>query len=87
MWYLEHDSYLSTNQFGYRKLCSTLDPLTLLDTDIGRAFADNKYITAIFFDLKKAYDTTWRHLILKQLHYVVFRGHMPIAELFTQPKV
>ena len=79
MWYLEHHNCLSTNQFGYRKLRSTLDPLTLLDTDIGRAFAENKYITAIFFDLEKAYDTTWRHLILKQLHYVGLRGHLPIA--------
>ena len=29
--------------------------------------------------MEKAYDTTWRHVILKQLHYVGLRGHLPIA--------
>ena len=79
MWYLEYNHHLSPSQFGYRKLRSTLDPLTLLDTDIGKAFAENKYVTAIFFDLEKAYDTTWRYHILKQLHVAGLRGHLPIS--------
>ena len=30
----------------------------------------------IFFDLEKAYDTTWRFGILKQLHKMGIRGRM-----------
>ncbi len=32
---------------------------------------------SIFFDLEKAYDTTWKHGILKDLHDMGFRGRMP----------
>ena len=65
VWYLENRGYLSTSQYGYRKMRSTLDPLTILDADIGKAFAANEYVTAVFFDLEKAYDTTWRYRILE----------------------
>ena len=32
---------------------------------------------AIFFDLEKAYDTTWKHGILSDLYDLDFRGHLP----------
>ena len=35
---------------------STLDLLTLLDTHIGKAFASNSYVTAILFNMAKAYN-------------------------------
>ena len=79
MWYLEYNCYLSPTQFGYRKLRSTLDPLTILDTDIRKAFAENKYVTAIFFYLEKACDTTWRYQILKELYSASLRGHLPTS--------
>ena len=79
VWYLESRGYLSPSQYGYRKMRSTLDPLTILDADIGKAFAANEYITAIFFDLEKAYDTAWRYHILEELHSAKLKGHLPIA--------
>ena len=78
MWYLECNHHLSISQFGYRKLKSTLDPLTILDSDIEQAFNQRKYLTAIFFDLEKAYGTTWRSPILKVMHTVSLRGHFPV---------
>ena len=61
---------------------STLDPLTNLDADIGNAFAANEYVTAVFFDLEKAYDTTWRYHILEKMYSAKLRGRLPIANEF-----
>ena len=33
---------------------------------------------SIFFDLEKAYDTTWKYGILKDLHEAGLRGRMPV---------
>ena len=32
---------------------------------------------SVFFDLEKAYDTTWKYGILKDLYSMGFRGRMP----------
>jgi hypothetical protein len=32
----------------------------------------------VFFDLEKAYDTTWRYGILRDLHDMGLRGNLPI---------
>ena len=36
-----------------------------------------EHVLAIFFDLEKAYDTTWTHGILSDLYNLDFRGHLP----------
>ena len=36
-----------------------------------------EHVLAIFFDLEKAYDTTWKHGILSDLYGLDFRGHLP----------
>ena len=75
---MKKTNYFSVSQYGYRKLRSTLDPLTLLDADIGKAFASNSYVTAIFFDIEKAYDKTWKYQILRELHCAGLRGFLPL---------
>ena len=35
------------------------------------------HVLTIFFDLEKAYDTTWKHGILADLWDLDFRGHLP----------
>ena len=67
VWYLESKNLLSNRQFGFRKNRSTLDPLSLLTREIQNAMAIQSQSVAVFFDLEKAYDTTWRGGILKQL--------------------
>ncbi len=47
---------------------STVDALVRLESAICRSFAERLLMVCIFFDLEKAYDTTWRYEILKQLH-------------------
>jgi len=36
-----------------------------------------EHVLAIFVDLEKAYDTTWKHGIQSDLYAVDFRGHLP----------
>ena len=78
MWYLEKENFLSIDQYGFRKNGSCLDPLTMLDNDIGDAFSKKGFITAVFFDLEKAYDTAWRKNILKAMYNRHLRGNLPM---------
>ena len=76
IWYLESKNLLSNRQFGFRKHRSTLDPLLMLSREIQKAFARENQTIGIFFDLEKAYDTTWREGILQQLALWGIGGHM-----------
>ncbi|GFO37582.1 ribonuclease hi [Plakobranchus ocellatus] len=60
---LESRDLLSKVQCGFRKDHSTLHHLVRLETFIKKAFARIKQVLAGFFDLEKAYDTTWRKRI------------------------
>ena len=44
-------------------------------------------VVAVCFDLEKAYDTTWRYGILKDIHKPGLRGRLPtfIENLFCRP--
>ena len=76
VWYLESKNLLSNRQFGFRKNKSTLDPLLMISREIQNAFAIQNEVIGVFFDLEKAYDTTWRGGILKQLAAWGIGGHM-----------
>lgn len=73
---MEHHGLLSTFQCGFRRHRSTTDHLVHLETAIQDAFRHHEHLVAIFFDLEKAYDTTWRYGILRQLHAWGVRGHL-----------
>ena len=79
--YLETNNILSSTQFGYRTMRSTEDALVKLETAITNAFINRRHLIAIFFDLEKAYDTTWRYGILETVYESGIRG--PLA-LFIQ---
>ena len=78
VWVLESKKLLSKFQCGFRKDQSTLDHPVRFEHVIRDAFARKKQILAVFFDLEKAYDTTWKHGILTDLFYLEFRGRLPI---------
>lgn len=67
---------IDNHQCGYRKGCSTTDHLVRLEHEIREAFRYKQYCLAVFFDLEKAYDTTWRHGILQDLANLGIRGKM-----------
>ena len=53
------------------------DLLIRLETEIRRAFVLNEHVMSIFFDLTKAYDTTWRYDIMRNLYGVGLRERLP----------
>ena len=78
VFHLDKNKILSKFQCGFRNDKSTLDQLVRLETYIRDAFASKEHVVAIFFDLHKAYDTAWKHGILKDLYDMGLRGNLPI---------
>ena len=76
VWHLETHNLLSPVQFGFRKSRSTLDPLLRLSNQIQQGFVNQCQTIGVFFDLEKAYDTTWRHGVIKQLQNMEVKGNM-----------
>ena len=67
-WFLESNNHKSQFQSGFRIDRSTTDNVVRSGTLIRDAFIKKEYVVAVFFDLQKAYDTTWRYGILKDIH-------------------
>ena len=78
VWYLEKHKLLSPAQCGFRKRHSTTDHLVRLETFVREAFIQRQHAVAMFFDLEKAYDTTWKYGIMKDLHRAGLRGRLPL---------
>ena len=64
MWHLEKNNFLCAEQSGFRRNRSVTDNLTQLEGLIQDSFLTRKHLIAVFFDLEKAYDTTWKYGIL-----------------------
>lgn len=64
MFKIQKHKIISSNQFAHQKGKSTMDNLTILESCINEAFTQKKQVCAIFFDIEKAYDLTWRRLII-----------------------
>ena len=81
MWVLESKGLLASEQCGFRKNRSTADHLVRFDSYIRNAFAKKEHVLAIFFDLEKAYDTTWKlfmTLIFEAICLLSLMGFCPI---------
>ena len=74
---LESNNHISRFQSGFRSDRSTTDNLVRLETFIRDAFIKKEHVVAVFFDLEKVYDTTWRYGILKDIHKLGLRGRLP----------
>ena len=46
------------------------------DTSVKKGYAEEKHVTALFFDLEKTYDSAWRYGILKDLHRMGIRENL-----------
>ena len=86
--YLETTDAFADEQCGFRKGRSTTDHLVRFETFIREAFAQKKHVVAIFFDLEKAYDTTWKRGILNKLHELGVKGRLAhFLEGFLESRV
>ena len=67
VWYLESHNLLTNVQCGFRSRRSTVDHLVRFEMFCREAFIHNQHIVSVLFDLEKAYDTTWKYEIMKDL--------------------
>jgi hypothetical protein len=73
---LEKENLLAPAQCGFWRLRSAVDHLISLERQIQNCFAQRQQLVTVFFDLEKAYDTTWRFGILCALHGWKLQGHL-----------
>ena len=73
---LEKEDILSKYQCGFRKNHSPIDHLVRLETDIRKGFKYKKHTTAVFLDIRKAYDMVHRPAVIQKLHRIGLRGHL-----------
>ena len=78
VWFLEANDLLTNIQCGFRQGRSTMDHLVRFETFIRDGFIKNEHVVSVFFDLEKAYDTTWKYGILKDLSDMGLRGRLPL---------
>ena len=64
VWYLEQNKLISSMQCGFRKQRSTTDHLVRLESFVKEAFAQRQHAVTVFFDLEKAYESTWKFVLL-----------------------
>jgi len=57
---------------------SIIDQIIKLEYVVREAFIKKEHMVAIYFDLEKAYDTSWKYRIMKDLYNAGLRGRMPI---------
>ena len=66
------------SQCGSRKHRGTMDHLVSLERYVRDAFARKQQAVGLFFDLEKAYETTWQCGIICDLHRINLRGRLPV---------
>ena len=79
IWYLETNKLITGYLSGFRSQRSPMDHLIRLEAFIREASIKKKCLVAVFFDLEKAYDTTWKYGIVKDLKNLGLEGRMPIC--------
>lgn len=72
--FLENNSLLSKNQFGFRKSLSTEDAVLSLTDFLVKKIDDKYKCLGIFLDLSKAFDTVSVPLLIKKLEKFGVRG-------------
>ena len=77
VWYLESHKLLTDVQCGFRSRRSMVDHLVRFEMFCREAFIHNQQLVLVFFNLEKAYDTTWEYGIMKDLLGFSLRGSLP----------
>ena len=77
VWYLESNNLITEFQSGFRHQRSTQDHLVRFETFVREAFVKKEHLVSVFFDLEKAYDTTWKYGIMNDLHDFGLKGRLP----------
>lgn len=69
-------NFISIERAGFQQQRSTEEQITYLSSKISVVFSWQQHVLAIFFDLKKAFDTIKRNKSIEQLQKWGFKGHL-----------
>jgi len=75
-WYLEKNCLLNPNQAGFRKLCSTSDPIIRLKQEAELALNTGNITVAVMIDFTRAFDLLWVDGLLLKMMKLKISGHM-----------
>ncbi|KAI3382721.1 hypothetical protein SNEBB_007419 [Seison nebaliae] len=75
-YYLEKEKLISPYQYGFRRNKNTTEALARMVSIIQNTINRGSQCIGIFFDLEKAYDTTWRRHILNEMSEMGIGGNM-----------
>jgi len=74
IFFLEENSLLCKNQFGFRTSHSTVHPMMLLLNKLTSALNEKKHSLIIFCDLKKAFDACYHDILLQKMYDIGIRN-------------
>lgn len=74
--FLNQNSILSSNQYGFRKKHACEMPILLATEFIRSALDSGDHVAAVFLDLKKAFDVVDHNLLLQKLYHYGIRGNV-----------
>ena len=74
VWFLEKNNILAKYQSGFRKGQTTTDQFLRLDFFIRDSFVKGNPVVSVLFYLEKAYNTVWKHGVIRDLHKAGLRG-------------
>ncbi|GIY08049.1 reverse transcriptase domain-containing protein [Caerostris darwini] len=75
-YYLETNGFIAKEQAGFRSSRSTNQHVALLSQCVKDSLDNNHVLTAVFIDLKSAYDNVWREYLLLKLSKLGIRANL-----------
>lgn len=76
MYIIEERKLINDHQYAFRKGKSTTDYLGHFENIVREAMHKKRLTQAVFLDIKKAYDTTWRRLVLNRMSQWKIGGNL-----------
>lgn len=75
-WTITNNKLLNKYQSGFTKGKGTIDNITYLVDEIQKGFTRHEQTTAVFIDLKNAYDRVWQHKIIENIERLGLKGRI-----------